>query len=154
MAQDESAKQSVNEWPLPKYYFEVDFGDGNKVSFREVSGLSSETQQIEYRHGNNPVFSVLKMPGIQKFGNITLKKGIFAKDNSFLDWYKQIKLNTISRKTVTISLLDETGAATMMWTLKNAWPAKISGTDLKSEGNEVAIETIEMAFEGLEVSNR
>jgi len=54
---------------------------------------------------------------------------------------------------VTISLLDEAGAATMVWTLTNAWPAKITGTDLKSDGNEVAIESIEIAHEGLTIAN-
>jgi phage tail-like protein len=62
-------------------------------------------------------------------------------------------MNTIERVPVTISLLDEAGAATMVWTLTNAWPTKITGTDLKSEGNEVAIESIEIAHEGLTIAN-
>ena len=62
-------------------------------------------------------------------------------------------MNTIERKTVTISLLDESGAPTMVWTLNNAWPTKITGTDMKSDGNEVAVETIEVAHEGLKIEN-
>jgi len=62
-------------------------------------------------------------------------------------------MNTIKRLPVTISLLDETGKPTMVWTLANAWPTKITGTDLKAEGNEVAIETIEIVHEGLTIDN-
>ena len=123
------------------------------MKFQEVSGLDTETQAIEYRHGDHPVFSTMKMPGIKKFGNITMKKGIFKSDNKFWDWYNQIKMNTIKRVPVTISLLDEAGGATMTWTLANAWPTKITGTDLKADGNEVAIESIEIAHEGLTIAN-
>ena len=63
-------------------------------------------------------------------------------------------MNTIERTTITISLLDENGGNTMVWTLKNAWPTKVTGTDLKAEGNEVAIESIEIVHEGLEIENK
>ena len=109
---------------------------------------------IEYRAGNNKVFSTIKMPGIAKFGNVTLKKGIFVKDNKFFDMYSKISMNLIARVTVTIKLLDQSGSPTMVWTLANAWPTKITGTDLKSDGNEVAVETIEFAHEGLKVVNQ
>jgi phage tail-like protein len=122
-------------------------------AFQEVSGLDTEAQVIEYRAGNSKVFSTIKMPGLMKTGNVTLKKGVFANDNRFWDWFNQIKMNTITRRTVTISLLDKTGAPTMVWKLANAWPTKIAGTDLKSDGNEVAIETIEIAHEGLTIEN-
>ena len=89
---------------------------------------------------------------MKKFGNVTMKKGIFKGDNKFWDWFNQIKMNTIKRLPVTISLLDEAGKAVMVWTLTNAWPTKITGTDLKSEGNEVAIETIEIVHEGLTIA--
>lgn len=141
-----------NVWPLPKFYFQVKLGD-TEVAFQEVSGLDIEAQIIEYRHGNSPEFSTIKMPGIKKVGNVTLKKGVFVKDNAFWDWFNQIKMNTIERKTVTISLLDEGGAPTMVWTLNNAWPTKITGTDMKADGNEVAVETIEVAHEGLTIQN-
>jgi phage tail-like protein len=149
---DDGSKQGTT-WPLPKFYFKVDLGDQKDVPFQEISGLDTETQPIEYRAGNSKEFSVLKMPGIKKTGNVTLKKGVFAKDNKFWDWYNQIKLNTIKRATVTIQLLDEGGNPTMVWTLANAWPTKITGTDMKSDGNEVAVETLEVAHEGLTIAN-
>ncbi len=82
-----------------------------------------------------------------------MKKGVFKSDNKFWDWFNQIKMNTIKRVPVTISLLDETGAPTMVWTLANAWPTKLTGTDLKSDGNEVAIESIEITHEGITMAN-
>lgn len=141
-----------NVWPLPKFYFQVKIGD-TEVAFQEISGLDIEAQIIEYRHGNSKEFSTIKMPGIKKTGNVTLKKGVFVKDNAFWDWFNQIKMNTIERKTVVISLLDEEGNPTMVWTLNNAWPTKITGTDMKSDGNEVAVESIEVAHEGLTIAN-
>jgi len=149
---DDGSSQSTTVWPMPKFYFKVKW-DSQVMSFQEVSGLDIQSEEIKYRHGDSPEFSVIKMPGMKKVGNITMKKGIFKGDNKFWDWFKQIKMNTIKRLPVTISLLDETGKTTMVWTLTNAWPTKITGTDLKSEGNEVAIESIEIVHEGLTITN-
>jgi phage tail-like protein len=141
-------------WPLPKFYFKVTLGSqDNTTSFQEVSGLDTETQPIEYRHGDNKLFSTIKMPGISKSGNVTLKKGIFVNDNNFWKWYDAIEMNLIKRETVVIELLDEKGGTTMSWTLSNAWPTKITGTDMKSDANEVAVESIELAHEGLTIAN-
>jgi phage tail-like protein len=139
-------------WPLPKFYFQVKWDD-QVCQFQEVSGLNVESQVIEYRHGDNPEFSVIKMPGLKKVGNVTMKKGVFKSDNTFFKWFQEIKLNTIKRKVITISLLDEANAPTMVWTLNNAFPVKITGTDLKSNGNEVAVESIEVAFETMVIAN-
>jgi phage tail-like protein len=83
---------------------------------------------------------------------VTLRKGIFANDKKFWDWYAEIKMNTIKRRTVVVSLLDESASPKMTWTLNNAWPTKLTGTDLKSEGNEVAVESLEIAYETLVVA--
>ncbi|AWL07375.1 phage tail protein [Massilia oculi] len=151
MADDGSA-QSKNLWPLPKFYFEVKW-DSEVMSFQEVSGLQVEMEELKYRAGDSKSFGVMKMPGMMNVGNVTMKKGVYKGDNKFWDWFNEIKMNTIKRKPVTISLLDETGAPTMVWTLLNAFPIKITSTDLKAEGNEVAIETIEIAHEGLTIAN-
>jgi phage tail-like protein len=155
MADDGSA-QSTTIWPLPAFHFLVTIGaaDALKGAFSEVTGLSSETQVIEYRHGSSPVFSPIKMPGITKVGNVTLKRGIFKSDNSFWNWYSSMQQNTIKRQNVVIALLDEKSTTTMQWTLTKAWPTKITGADLRNEGNEVAVETIELAYETLAVTNQ
>ncbi|WP_425100727.1 phage tail protein [Tropicibacter sp. S64] len=140
-------------WPLPKFHFRVSIPDVGDVSFQEITGLDSDVPVIEYRAGNSKSFQTVKMPGIAKYGTVVMKKGIFTKDNSFWAWFEEVKMNLTGRRAVTIELLDETGKPTMVWTLTNAWPTKISGTDLKSDGNEVAVETVEFAHEGLTIAN-
>lgn len=152
MADDGSKEGST--WPMPKFRFEVDLGSELKsVAFQEVSGMDKEVQVIEYRHSNSTLFSPIKMPGIAKYGNVTMKRGVFVNDNNFWKWMDEIKMNTIKRRTVLIKLLDESGKVTMQWQLNNAWPTKITGTDLKSDANEVAVDTLEIAHEQLVVTN-
>lgn len=140
-------------WPLPSFYFKVELGSRGEIAFKEVSGLDAEAQIIEYRHGNSPIFSSIKMPGLKKYSNISLKKGVFKSDNKIFDWFNEIKMNTIKREDVTISLLDEAGAPTMIWKLSNAWPTKVTGVSLKSDGNEASIESLDLAHEGLIIEN-
>ena len=151
MAEDGST-QHASVWPMPKFHFQVKWGD-QEMSFQEVTGLDAQSEEIKYRVGNSKEYSVVKMPGLIKYSNVTMKKGIFKGDNKFWDWFNQIKMNTIKRIDITISLLDETDAPAMTWTLKNAWPTKISGYELKAEGNEVAVESIEIVHEGMTISN-
>ncbi|MEY2904579.1 MAG: hypothetical protein RJA52_595 [Bacteroidota bacterium] len=139
-------------WPMPKFYFSVDIGDMTDLPFQEVSGLDVQTDVIEYRHGNSPVHSTIKMPGLMKYGDITLKKGVFATDNQFFDWISKIQLNTYERLTVVIKLLDEDGNPRMTWTLSNAFPKQVTPTDMNSQSSEVAVETIVFACEGMEIS--
>lgn len=152
MANDGSAQGAT--WPLPKFRFEVDFGTALKgIAFQEVSGMEVESQVIEYRKSNSPLFSIEKMPGMVKYGNVTMKRGIFVNDNAFWSWHSEIKMNLIKRTTILIKLLDESGNVTMQWQLDNAWPTKITSTDLKSEGNEIAVDTLEIAHEQLTITN-
>jgi phage tail-like protein len=140
------------KWPLPKFYFSVQLGDDKDVTFQEVSGLSTETKVIEYRHGNSPIFSTIKMPGLSSVGNVTMKKGIFAKDAKFFAWFQETKKReSFKRRVVVVNLLDETGNPKITWTLNNAWPTKVTGTDFKSDGNDVAVESIEIAYETVDV---
>ncbi len=153
MTADDGSKEGAT-WPMPKFRFEVDLGPGlTKISFQEVTGMDVENQVIEYRNSNSPLFSTIKMPGIVKYGNVTLKRGIFVNDNTFWNWHQQISINTVKRFPVIIRLLDESGKVTMQWTLNNAWPTKIKSTDLKSDGNEVAIDTLEIAHEQIIITN-
>lgn len=135
---------------MPAFHFVVDWG-GSSVGFTEVSGLTYEIQAIEYRDGASPEYHVSKMPGLQKFSNITLKRGIFSGDNEFFDWLNTVKMNTIERRDLTIKLLNESHEPVMVWKVKNAFPVKMEGPSLKASGNEVAIETVELAHEGFSV---
>jgi phage tail-like protein len=141
-------EQSKSTWPIVKFQFSVKIGE-QEAYFQEVTGLSAEIQQIEYRSGNSKEFSTVKMPGIKKYGNITLKKGIFKDDKGFGELYQKVVMNSFERKTITISLLDENNKVTMSWKLANAFPSKITVTDMKTNANELAVETMELAHEGL-----
>lgn len=150
MADETGKEQSRSTWPMVKFSFRVKIGD-TEILFQEVAGLNSENQVIEYRAGSSKEFSTVKMPGLQKYGNVTLKKGIFKDDKALWDMYNMVTMNTFERKKVTISLLDEANAVAMSWELTNAFPAKMTVTDMKSDGNEAAVETMELAHEGLSI---
>lgn len=139
-------------YPLVKFHFQVEWG-GTKIGFTEVSGLDIESEVVEYREGSSPEYSKIKMPGMQKYSNITLKRGTFKSDNEYFKWWNTVKLNTIERRDVTISLLNEEHQPVITWKVKNAWPSKIQSTDLKADGNEVAIESMELVHEGLTIQN-
>jgi len=140
------------EYPIPKFHFQVEWG-GSRIGFTEVSGLDITTEVIDYRDGASPEYSKIKMPGQRTFSNITLKRGTFAGDNEFYDWFNTVNLNQIERRDLTISLLNESHEPVVVWKVKNAWPSKVTPTDLNAEGNEVALETLELAHEGLTIQN-
>jgi phage tail-like protein len=140
-------------YPLPVFHFSVVWG-GTQITFSEVTGLNIEVQPIEYRDGNNPDYSPTKMPGMKKYGNLTLKRGVFASDNEYYLWVQEIALNKVKRRDIIISLLNEEHAPVMTWKVINAWPTKLTSPDLKATGNEAAIETIEVAHEGIQIENK
>ena len=140
----------ATKYPLPVFHFRVEWG-GTNISFSEVSGLNVETQVIEYRNGLSPDYSNIKMPGLQKYGNITLKRGATQGDNEFFQWWNTHQLNTIERRDITISLLNEKHEPVITWKVRNAFPVKVDGGSLKATGNEVSIETLELAHEGISV---
>jgi len=137
-------------WPMPKFYFSVDIDDLTDLPFLEISGLEVEADNISYRHGNDPSFGTIQMPGIKKSGNLTLKKGVFANDDTYQALISKIALNTYKRMTVVIRLLDENTEPRMTWQLKNAFPLKYSSTEMNSESSEAAIESIEFTHQGIE----
>jgi phage tail-like protein len=140
------------QYPLPVFHFNVEWG-GARIGFSEVTGLTQENQAIEYRDGSFKEYSSIKMPSLRKFSNITLKRGVVKSDNDFFKWLATVKLNQVERRDLTISLLNEEHEPVMVWKVQRAFPVKVEGPQLKASGNEVAIETIELAHEGLEVQN-
>lgn len=138
----------MEEYPIPKFHFSVDWG-GTRLGFTEVSGLDVQIDPIEYRSGDSPQYHKIKMPGMRKYSNITLKRGTFKGDNQFFEWLNTAQLNTVERRNLTITLLNENHEPVVVWSVINAFAIKVQSTDLKADGNEVAIETIELAHEGL-----
>ena len=140
------------EYPLTKFHFQVDWG-GTKIGFTEVTGLEVTTDKIEYRDGFSPEYVKTQMPGMQTYGDLTLTRGIFASDNEFYEWWNSVSLNTIERRDITISLLNEEHVPVVVWKIKNAWPTKVTSTDLNSTGNDVAVEKLVVTHEGLTMEN-
>jgi phage tail-like protein len=140
----------ATSYPLPKFHFQVQWG-GTRIGFTEVTGLDMQAEAIEYREGSSPEYSKIKMPGLHKFSNITLKRGTIEGDSDFYKWINTINLTVVERRDIVISLLNETHAPVMTWKAKNAFPVKVQASDLKADGNEVAIETLEIAHEGLNI---
>ncbi len=139
-------------YPMPRFFFRVTW-EGAEIAFSEVTGLNVETDLIEYRHGNNKEFHKVKMPGMQKFPNITMKRGVFKNRNDFFDWWNTVSLNTIKRMTIVVTLQDETDKPVVTWNIKNAWPIKVTSPDLKSDASEVAVESIEVVHEGITIKH-
>ena len=149
---------AIGDYPLPKFHFQVEWGDGFRIGFTEVSGLDFETEVIEYREGNNKKYNKTKQPGLTKYSNVTLKRGTFQGDfDFFTEWQKTYlfqegnSTGSVFRRPVTIKLLDENHEPIITWVLENAWPSKVQSTDLKADANEVAIETMELVHEGLRI---
>ena len=138
----------ATKYPVSSFHFQVEWG-GTRIGFTEVSGLTVELQNIDYREGSYLEYQVTKMPGIPQYSAITLKRGIFKGDNEFFQWLNTVKLNSIERRDITISLLDEEHKPVVSWKAINAYITKIQSTDLKADGNEIAIETAEFVHEKL-----
>ncbi len=135
---------------LSRYHFQVQWG-GTRIGFMEVSGLDIEIEAISYREGSSPEDSSRKLPGLRKYSNITLKRGIVAGDNEFFDWINTKGIGTIERRDVSISLLNETHQPVVTWKLKNAFPVHYYGPVLLSTDGNPAIETLVLAHEGITI---
>ena len=144
-------EQSKTTLPPNKFVFSVKIGN-DEIMFNEITGLSSDSQVLNYRAGKNPEFSTAKMPGIKKYGNITFKRGICKDSKALMSMINVGKLDTIKRNSVNINLLDENNNVAKSWTLTNAFPCKITAPDLKADGTDVAIESLELAHEGIVVN--
>ena len=158
--------QAGLSYPLTKMNFlvTVDNVDGI-AAFNEVSGVEASVDVIEFRQGNSHSLSPVKLPGLVKHGNVTLKMG-YTSDNAFKTWIQECVSEVrgeMPRSNVSIELIDINGGApqsavtsisgTTGWVLTNAWVAKYNAPDLNSTANEVAIESVELAYEELIIPN-
>ena len=138
---------------MPKFRFDLNFEDSlGKASFQEVSGLDVDSESTVYQHGADPDFSTINMPGLRPTSEVTLKRGLLPSASDFWKWCEEVKLNTVQRKNVQISLINEDGQPMMSWTLANALPIKIEAAKIESAGHEVAIETMVVAHEGIVIN--
>jgi phage tail-like protein len=139
------------DYPIPRFHFQVQWG-GSKISFTEVTGLVMEREKIEYRHSDSKDFNRIGMPGLVKNNNITLKRGKFEGDFDFNEWLELVANERVEgRRDVTITLLNEKHEPVAAWTAARCFPVKVTAPDLKSDANEAAIESLEIAHEGLKL---
>lgn len=135
--------------PFASFNFLLEIDGIAQAGFSEVTGLNAESNVIEYREGNEGI-TMRKLPGLEKYGNVTLKRGV-TQSPELLAWHKNVIDGDIVRDEVmSIVLLDEKRQEVVRWNLRNAWPVKWMGPDLKAGANEIAIESLELAHEGVE----
>ena len=136
--------------PFSAFNFVVTIdGVVDQAGFSEVSGLSIETETMEYRTGSEDT-TVRKLPGLKKFANIVLKRGV-TPDTKLWEWRKQVLDGMTERHTGSITLLDEARRPALEWAFSEAWPRKLDGPTFNGKTNEVAIETLELAVESIRV---
>ena len=144
--------------PYPSYNFEViitgisDDGKAVKGSFMEASGLGVEMSPVEYRNGSEDI-TVRKIPGLKKFTNITLKWGITG-DLAFWNWVVAGMNGLVQRTEGSVILLNENRQEVTRWNFKRGWPCKWTGPGLNAKNNEIAMETLEICHEGLEIDGQ
>jgi phage tail-like protein len=114
----------------------------------ECSGLSSETDVIEYREGGDPF--VRKLPGLTRYGRIVLRRGL-TDNRELWDWRQTVVTGQIQRRSGVIVLMDDARKEVLRWRFVEGWPAKYEGPVLNGRSSEVAIESIEIEHEGLEL---
>jgi phage tail-like protein len=137
-------------YPYTKFNFQLEVGGTPVAGFSEISGVNMESGIIEYREGSDPTH-VRKLPGLSKYGNITLKRG-FTDDTYLADWRKTVINGAVERRDGAIILMNEQGLPALRWEFTNAWPSKLEGAAMNATANEVAIETVELAVETVAVA--
>ncbi len=134
-------------YPHGKFRFKVEIDGLTAGGFSEVSGFDATIDVIEYREGDQ-VQTPLKLPGLKKYGNITLKQGLMDSDVLYT-WTASGFEGDVERKTITVTLMDITGQDAASWQIINAWPTKYTAPDFNATSSEVAVETLEIAHEGM-----
>lgn len=142
------------EIPYSGFNYLVILGEGDGMApnagFSEVSGLHAEVTVAEYRAGNSLVNHVIKVPGVHKAGDVTMKRGVIGENNLY-QWLEQVRTGNVAnaKRTVVVKLLSEDRAATaVMWKLHGAMPIKWTGPTLTAKGGgDVAIEELVLSVE-------
>ena len=135
-------------YPLAKYKYKVTIDGIGVAGFSEVTGYDASIEATDYREGNMVAPTPIKVAGIRKYSNITLKWGV----TSNMDMYKWMAGSfegPVDRKTVAIDLMDDNNKEIATWKIINAWPTKYTGPEFNATSSDVAIESLELAHEGL-----
>ena len=134
--------------PYHGYNFLVEIDGITRAGFREVSGLDATQDPVEYREGNEKSLTVRKLPGLNKFSNVSLQWGI-STDDDLWKWRAAAMNGDIQRKNGSIVLLNENREEKVRWNFREGWPSKWTGPTFNATSDEIAIESLEIAHEGI-----
>ncbi|MEM9452613.1 MAG: phage tail protein [Myxococcota bacterium] len=151
-----SREEIKNSYPLPVYNYRVEI-DGTAVSFAKVSGLSMSYETTTYKQSQTeggkvgPV--VMHMPSQPSNATVTLEKGLVTADSmtNLYEWIQSVQLNQVDKKDIYVRLLDEAGSAIISWKVSNAFPTKLDAPSFDANGNDVAVETMELMADAVMV---
>jgi phage tail-like protein len=131
--------------PYGGFNFLVEIDGITQAGFQEVSGLDVSTDASDYREGSDPIHT-RKLPGLNKYTPITLKRGITDSDELW-KWRATVIAGNVERRNGSIILLDQTGQEKLRWNFFNAWPSKWTGPALNATSSSVAVESLEITHE-------
>jgi phage tail-like protein len=137
--------------PYLNFNFRVEIEGLEVAGFSEVQVPEGRIEAVAYREGTDPSSAARLLPGRVEWEPVVLRRG-FAGDASLFEWWNELVQGNLSRKNVAIVLLDEQRRDVARWLVRRAWPSKLVGPDLRGLGNEVAIETLELSHEGIELA--
>jgi phage tail-like protein len=135
--------------PYASFNFVVQIDGIDGAAFSEAHVGGGEVGVVEYREGGDRVNTTRKLPGLVRYANVVLRRGVVGDDTLF-GWFRELANGVVDRRAVAIVLLDESRQPVATWRLRNAWPVKWEGPALDARANEVAMETLELAHEGIE----
>ncbi len=134
--------------PYRDFNFIVEIGGQDVAGFSEVVLPAASADVIEYREGAD--FHARKLPGRIHFSNLVLRRGITTSNELYL-WWRTVENGQTERRDVRVTLLDESRAPVKRWRLHNAWPVRYQPSALNALGHDVAVETLEISVEGMDV---
>jgi len=134
--------------PYRNFNFLVEIDGVTQAGFAECSGFGSSIDTIEYREGSE-IPAVRKLPGLTKYPNLTLKWGL-TDSRELVDWYRDVTRGNVDRRNGSVVVTDLDGTERVRWNFFQGWPARWDGPDFNAEGTDVAVETLEIAHEGIE----
>jgi phage tail-like protein len=138
--------------PFAGYNFRVEIDGITRAGFKTCSGLEMSQQAGTYREGTDKSLMMRKIPGLVTAADITLARGV-TNDSDLWKWRKTVASGVVDRRNMSIILIDDTGKDVIRWNLRNCWPLKWTGPSLDATADQLAIETLEIAHEGLEVDS-
>jgi phage tail-like protein len=134
--------------PFRAFNFRLEIDNLPVAAFSDASGMTSDGDVVDYRTGVDIPLTARKLPGLRKYGPITLKRGMLH-DSSLWDWYRNISIGLKDRRNGSVILMDEERNDVLRWNFEAAWPNKIEGPALNAKGNEVAVESVELIVEDI-----